>query len=416
VAAVAVILQNSNQGSIAQSGIATSVTPKTHEQLLETSINGLNNNQMSVNSINNEHNIVHYNEAPHDNEPESPRDNHSEIPSSTSLPNSSPVVLHKEKNNDNKPLGVTNQKTSSAVGLHSSASPTASQPSSSSSTVKPSYKNELDSLLANIDLTTFNNDKPESPIPSVRPTNPSPPVNNGNKGSATAEITTSNNLTENRRPTVLTAEPKKQKPLRGFNQQLRNEGTNFSKYSKSAVELEAEPEVEPEVEPIMGPVRAKENNQFLSANNLNAKLFKGVQNDQQRRVQQKKSKNTSLTPNQEPQRKLLRIHGRIEQTIYEIEKYINDMDSSADPLQTLKRKTLDSYISSLNAFLPEIIGYKGMTSEYQNNKRVTDIITKADDIIEKVHNIIYPKFGGKRRTQKKRKQKKQKKRFGTQKK
>jgi hypothetical protein len=91
------------------------------------------------------------------------------------------------------------------------------------------------------------------------------------------------------------------------------------------------------------------------------------------------------------------------------------MDSSDDPLQTKKREMLNSYISSLKAFLPEIIGYKGMKSEYQNNKRVTDIITKADGIIGDVHKIIYSS-GGKRRTHKKRKQKKQKKRFSTQKK
>ena len=409
VAAVAVILQNGNQGSIAQSGIATSVTPRTHEQLLANSINGLNNNKMSVN---NEHNIVHYNEAPHDNEFESSSSIQPTTPSSTSSSNSSPVVFHHAKNNDNKPLGVINQKTSSTVGLHSSAYPTASQPSSTSSTVKPIYKNELDSLLANIDLTTFNNDKPEGPIPSVRPTNSVPiPVGNGNnrlltKAKANTAVATiertgnqSINLTENfEKKNALTAELKKPKKILGLNQQIKNEGTNFSK--SRVEEPVAEPIVEPVAKPTMKPVPAPMTN---SLNALMASPKKIV------------SEKVALTPNQQPLRKLVRIHGRIEQTIYAIEEYTRNMNRSNDPLQTAKRKILDNYISTLKSFLPEIIGYKGMKSEYQNNKRVTDIITKADNIIGDVHKIIYSS-GGKRRTQKKRKQKKQKKRFGTQKK
>jgi hypothetical protein len=198
---------------------------------------------------------------------------------------------------------------------------------------------------------------------------------------------------------VFTAEPKTQKPVRGFNQNLRNQGINFGK-SRVA---------ESAVQPVMGPVLTNKVKKQPTANELNANLFK--------RVQQRTSKNTSLIPNQEPQRKLLRIHGRIEQTIYEIEKYINDMDSSDDPLQTLKRETLDSYIRSLNAFLPEIIEFKKMTREVYNMKlnRLNQIIDKADRIIGDVHKKIYSS-GGKRRTHKKRKQKKQKKRFGTQKK
>ena len=396
------MLQNGNQGSIAQSGIATSVTPKTHEQLLANSINGLNNNQMSVN---NEQHIVHYNEAPHGNELESPHNNHSEIQSSTSLPNSSPVVLHDEIN---KPKSIT-----VSLPTNVTASPVE---------VHPSYNNELDSVLElanNADKassqSTYQPSKSiprsTSDVPSATILPSTEPLGNGNTTllTKTKEKTTTSvkehsgnpsiNLTENfRKRNALTAELKKPKKILGLNQQIKNEGTNFSK--SRVEEPVAEPIVEPVTKPTMKPVPAPMTN---SLNALMAAPKKIV------------SEKVALAPNQQPLRKLVRIHGRIEKTIREIDQHINKINSSDDPLQTAKRKILDNYISTLQSFLPEIIGYKGMKSEYQNNKRVTDIITKADNIIGDVNKIIYSS-GGKRRTQKKRKQKKQKKRFGTQKK
>jgi hypothetical protein len=121
VAAVAVLLQNSNQENVVHSSASQPLTKKTHMQLLSNSMNGLNN-QMSVNNVNQQH-ILHYNEDPHHNEFESPHDNHPEIPSSTSLLNSSPIVLHDEIN---EPKSIT-----------------VSQPTS----VTASYHNELDSVL-----------------------------------------------------------------------------------------------------------------------------------------------------------------------------------------------------------------------------------------------------------------------------
>lgn len=409
VAAVAVLLQNSNQENVA--GIATSITPKTHMQLLSNSINGLNNNQMSVNNDNQQH-ILHYNEDPHDNELESPHDNHSEIPSSTSLPHSSPVVLHDEIN---EPKSIT-----------------VSQPTS----VTASYNNELDNVLGQaenaIHTSSTSTYQPSSTIPRSISDVPSAtmlpstePLGNGNttavkersgnqsinltenfrkRNALTAELNNNSNwptFTNEVEGPVFTAELKKPKKILGLNQQIKNEGTNFS---QSRV---AEPVAESAVEPAVESVSTNKVKKQPTANELNANLFK--------RVQQRTSKNTPLTSNQQPLRKLVRIHGRIEQTIYAIEGYIRNMNSSTDPLQTAKRNILNNYISTLRSFLPEITAYKGMNSKYQNNKRVTDIITKADGIIGDVNKIIYSS-GGKRRTHKKRKQKKQKKRFGTQKK
>ena len=299
--------------------------------------------------------------------------------------------------------------------------------SSSHVDVHTSYNNELDSVLElanNADKassqSTYQPSKsiprstlseyPSTMIPSTELL-PAPPANSNNLLTNTKEKTTaavkesSGNqqitLTENfRKRNALTAELKKQKKILGLNQQIKNEGTNFSKYRKPAVEPVEETVAEPVAKPTMKPVSAPMTN---SLNTLMASPKKIS------------SEKVSLAPNQQPLRKLVRIHGRIEQTIYAIEGYIRNMNRNDDPLQTRKREILNSYISSLNAFLPEIIGYKGINSKYQNNKRITDIITKADDIIGDVNKIIYSS-GGKRRTQKKRKQTKQKKRFGTQKK
>jgi hypothetical protein len=405
VAAVAVLLQNSNQEHVA--GIATSVTPKTHEQLLSNSMNGLNNNQMSVNNDNQQH-ILHYNEDPHDNELESPHDNHPEI-SSTSLPHSSPVVLHDEIN---EPKSIT-----------------VSQPTS----VTASYNNELDNVLGQaenaIHTSSTSSYQPSSTIPrspsdvpsatilpsteslgngkttAVKERSGNPSINLTEKSNNNSNWPTSTNEVEG---PVFTAELKKPKKILGLKQQIKNEGTNFS---QSRV---AEPVVEPVVEPAAGPVE-KPTVKHVSApitNSLSAIVAAHG-------TPSKKFpfKNPSLTLIEDPVRKLLRIHGRIQQTIYQIEQYINYMDSNTKQLQTLNRRTLDSYIDSLKGFLPEIINYEGATSKVHNIKleRINQIIVKAESIIEGVHKIIYSS-GGKRRTHKKRKQKKQKKRFSTQKK
>ena len=322
------------------------------------------------------------------------------------MPHSSPVVLHDEIN---EPKSIT-----------------VSQPTS----VTASYNNELDNVLKlanNADNASSTSAyQPSSTIPRSISDVPSatmlPSTESLGNGKTTAVKERSGNpsinLTEKSNnnsnwPTftnevegpVFTTEPKTQKPVRGFNQALRNQGINLS--NSRVVESAVEPEVKPAVQPVMGPVLTNKVKKQPTANELNANLFK--------RVQQRTSKNTSLTPNQQPLRKLVRIHGRIEQTIYAIEGYIRNMNSNTDPLQTAKRNILNNYISTLRSFLPEITAYKEMNSKYQNNKRVTDIITKADGIIGDVNKIIYSS-GGKRRTHKKRKQKKQKKRFVTQKK
>ena len=415
VAAVAVLLQNGNQRSTVkinevkestpQLSIAKPITKISPMNEMTSSINGLNNISSKVNNKHN--NVLHYNEAPHGNELESPIANQSEIPSSTPLSNS-PVVLHREINESNSP-NASNPKnmSSSHVDVHTS------------------YNNELDSVLElanNADKassqSTYQPSKsiprstlseyPSTMIPSIEPL-PKPPANSNNLLTNTKEKTTAAvkessgnqqiNLTENvRKRNALIAELKKQKKIMGLNQQIRNEGTNFSK--SRVEEPVAEPIVKPVAKPTMKPMSTP------MTNSLNALMAS---------PKKISSEKVALTPNQQPLRKLIRIHGRIEQTIYNIEEYFRNMNRSNDPLQTAKRNILNNYISSLNAFLPEIIGYKGMKSKYQNNKRVTDIITKADNIIGDVNKIIYSS-GGKRRTHKKRKQKKQKKHFGTQKK
>ena len=397
VAAVAVLLQNSNQEHVVHSSAPQPLTKKTHMQLLSNSMNGLNNNQMSVNNVNQQH-ILHYNEDPHHNEFQSPH-NHSEIPSSTSLLNSSPVVLHDEINEPksitvSQPTSVTasyNNELDSVLKLANNADNASSQSTYQPSSTIPRSISDVPSATMLPSIESLGNGK----TTAVKERSGNPSINLTEKSNNNSNWPTFTNEVED---PVFTTELKKPKKILGLNQQIKNEGTNFSQ--SRVAEPVVEPVVEPEVKPVVKPVSAP------MTNSLNALVAA---------PKKISSKNTSLTPNQQPLRKLVRIHGRIEQTIYAIEGYIRNMNSNTDPLQTAKRNILNNYISTLRSFLPEITAYKGMNSKYQNNKRVTDIVTKADGIIGDVNKIIYSS-GGKRRTHKKRKQKKQKKRFSTQKK
>ena len=389
VAAVAVMLQNSNQGSIAQSGIATSVTPRTHEQLLANSINGLNNQMF----VNNEHNIVHYNEAPHENEVESSSSIRPTTPLSTSSSNNSPVVFHHAKNNgnnNNKPLGVTNLKTPSAVGLHSSASPTASQPLSEAT----SYNNELSGVLADANKaihmpSNANINFSSSPITHVRQTNPPQPVGNGNNRL----------LTKTKLGSLLN--------------RLKKNGQKLSTSSNPAVELEAEPDAEPTVEPT---VKLKENpapnsKAYRNLNALNAMASRIPKYRPQKH-------NPTMMSIKEPvglKMELVTLRNLINLIIPEAKRYIIDMYNGKS-VSTEKDTQLSERILDLESYLPRLKEYIETDITHQTDG-IRPFIDECRSKIKGITGIIRIRHkGGKRQTQKKRKQKKQKKRFGTHKK
>ena len=346
VAAVAVLLQNSNQGSI--DGIATSVAPRTNEQLLANSIYGLNNNQMSVNNEHNENN----------------------------------------GNNNNKPQDVTNLKTSSAVGLHSSASPTASQPLSEAT----SYNNELSSVLADANKaihmpSNANINFSSSPITHVRQTNPPQPVGNGN-----------NRLLTNTK-------------LGSLLNRLKKNGQKLSTSSNPALELEAEPEAEPEVEPA---VKLKENPAPNSKAYRNLNALNAMASRIPKYIPQKH--NPTMMSIKEPvglKMKLVTLRKSINLIIPEARRYIIDMYSGKS-VSTEKDIQLSERILDLQSYLPRLKEYIETDITHQTDG-IRPFIDECRSKIKGITDIIRHK-GGKRQTQKKRKQKKQKKRFGTHKK
>ena len=395
VAAVAVLLQNSNQRSTVKINEVKESTPQlsiTKPITKISPINGLNNISSKVN-----------NEAPHGSELESPIASQSEIISSTSLPNSSPVVLHREINESN--------------------SPNASKPKNMSSShvdVHTSYNNELDSVLElanNADKASSQSTyQPSKSIPRSRSDNQSatklpsteplsaPPANSNNLLTNTKEKTTAAvkessgnqkiNLAENfRKRNALTTELKKQKKILGLNQQIKNEGTNFS---KSRI---AEPIVEPVAKPVAKPT-------YTSANKLNENLLRSIQKGSIKRA--------PLTPHQLLQNELGTLNGLFENIVPQAKNYITQMYAAKSPYAMKTDEKLTGYITTLESYRPELNRFRLYNDVTSRSVEIKAFIKKCMVTIEKIKRIVdSPIFGGKRRTQKKRKQKK---RFGTQKK
>ena len=318
--------------------------------------------------------------------------NGSEFESSSTVESSTPSSAN-AKNNENE----VRDSSSSKPKIQSSGL----ELSSSGNDFNIDFS-EINNAIATSDkaIHTFNN----SPITGVRSTNPTPPVNNKNRllTKAKAEMTTAVkeraeneqiNLTENFvKKNALTAQLKnpvilKKARLGSLINRLKKNGQNLSRPRSSAVELEAEP--------VSAPM----------TNSLNALMAA---------PKKFRSKNTSLTPKQ-PDIKLTRIRGSIQDTIYKIEEHLRHMNINGKPLQTEKRNILNDSIDKLNAFFSELEGYRRTNPTFHNDEQINDIIARSSATIKRVNDIIYSR-GGKRRTHKKRKQKKQKKRFGTQKK
>jgi hypothetical protein len=194
-----------------------------------------------------------------------------------------------------------------------------------------------------------------------------------------------NNRTENfKKKNNSTAELKKK--FRSLNQQLKNEGANFSsspaKNEASNAVVEPEVVVKPVTKPVTKPL----------TNSLNALM-----------AAPKKitSKKVSLTNNEAIKLELNTLHNTIDQLISVGTGYSGNHESE-----------VANYIKTLRTYLPQLEGYQSKNITYQIES-VKDFIEKCNVTIDNIKQIIYPTLGGKRRTQKKRKHKK---RFGTQKK
>jgi hypothetical protein len=283
--------------------------------------------------------------------------------------------LFKEINNVAKGLPSTPLPTASApLPTASAPLPAASVPASAPASVPASVSSSTTSVVPPISVSSSSTNN--KALTATKKTI------NGMITGLTGKV---NNRTENfKKKNNSTAELKKK--FRSLNQQLKNEGANFSsspaKNEASNAVVEPEVVVKPVTKPVTKPL----------TNSLNALM-----------AAPKKitSKKVSLTNNEAVKLELTTLHNTIDQLISAGTGYSGNHESE-----------VANYIKTLRTYLPQLEEYQSKNITYQIES-VKDFIEKCNVTIDNIKQIIYPTLGGKRRTQKKRKHKK---RFGTQKK